>query len=467
MSAHLTKPPAATSRDTRRTAIKDAIDLTTPAAVAAVAAAGVSGMFDASTASAIGVGVGAAAGAGVGALMRRKTSPLSLLAPRPSPPQPRQVGHEIIEFLPLALFVLDARGRVLFANAAATSDFGKDLVGRHYSLILRAPSLVEAVARASMAGAGGDAGKRPAVEPGDGAAEAAFTVHRRHERHMLAYVRAAPPALDLPWRTDAGLGPELRRASVLIMVQDVTRARRAERLHRDFVANASHELKTPLASIAGFVETLRGPAKDDPPAHERFLAIIAEQAERMTQLVDDLLSLNRIELNEHVRPRDNVDLREVIANAMRAATPDAAAAEGRPICELALEPDLPLARGDDRELTRAFVNLISNALKYGGDGRRPRVSSARRSGARALVGVTVEDFGPGIPKDHIPRLGERFYRVEGGTTRGKSGTGLGLAIVKHVVVRHRGLLEIDSEVGRGSRFTVWLPEAPIPPSNSV
>lgn len=443
-----------------RSALGRAFRLTAPAAVAAVSAIAFSAGAEQ---QAIGVGLAAAIGAGAAALLRdrrRPEAPRETPAPRPVEDDAgRKIGREIVEHVPLALFALDARGRVVFANAAASAEFGERLLGRHFSLILRAPALAEAVEQAmSERDAAEGAGMDDAESVGS--AEAFFTLRGVRERHLAAYVRAAP-ASGLPWGHDIGAAPEDRRAALIIVIQDVTRARRAERLHRDFVANASHELKTPLASISGFVETLRGHAKDDPAAQERFLAIIAEQADRMIHLVQDLLSLNRIEINEHVPPRDSVDLRaaiEAAAKAARPATGDAAEGAG-PFCSVEVPEAAPQVRGDARELGLLFSNLISNALKYGGEERAPRVRLEEKRDSEGRVGVTVEDFGPGIAKEHLPRLCERFYRVENGLAGTKSGTGLGLAIVKHVASRHRGALAIDSQPGRGSRFTVWLPLA--------
>lgn len=427
----------------RRRVLARAFRLTAPPAVAAIAAAAFSG---GSELSAVGVGVGAAVGAGLAALLRERRGTVEPRARVEAAPV-RRSGREIAEFVPLVLFVLDARGLVLFANAAAVAEFGDRLVGQRFSLILRAPTLTEAI-DVALADRGAE----------ESASEASFVLHGDRERHMAAIVRAVPPAHDGAWGGEAGLALEDRRAAALVMIQDVTRARRAEKLHRDFVANASHELKTPLTSISGLVETLRGHARDDPEARERFLGIVATQADRMIHLVQDLLSLNRIELNEHLAPRDIVDLRGAVEAAARAADPgpgSGAALE----CSVELPKDLPAARGDARELTMLFTNLISNALKYGGDARPPRVYAEPIVDGADRIGVTVEDYGPGIAKEHIPRLCERFYRVEEGPTGAKAGTGLGLAIVKHVVSRHRGELAIWSRLGRGSRFTVWLPAA--------
>ena len=245
---------------------------------------------------------------------------------------------------------------------------------------------------------------------------------------MHAIVRALNPV------EDAAKGDMLGHARVAVLLQDQTRIRRAEQLHRDFVANASHELKTPLAVIAGFVETLRGSAKDDPAAQERFLKIMEQQAERMRRLVEDLLSLNRIELNEHVPPRDTLDLLELLRGAAEQA-PEYD--EGRIALDIHGYAGPRSVRGDRGQLEQVFNNLIENALKYGGDRAPVRVSIAERAAPRRQIGVTVEDFGPGIPSEHIHRLTQRFYRVNEKPGALKSGTGLGLSIVKHAVSRHR------------------------------
>jgi two-component system phosphate regulon sensor histidine kinase PhoR len=234
-----------------------------------------------------------------------------------------------------------------------------------------------------------------------------------------------------------------------------------ERMRADFVANASHELRTPLASLIGFIETLRGPAADDPPAQQRFLGIMAEQAERMNRLIDDLLSLSRIELTEHQPPNERVDVADVTRRIAAAFEPRVLAREVQ--LDLDLAEDLPPVLADEDQLEQVLQNLIDNAVKYGGAGGRVRVVAALaqpgRWPSRPGVVVSVSDTGPGIAKEHVPRLTERFYRVDKGRSRTAGGTGLGLAIVKHIVNRHRGQLAIDSEEGRGSMFSVWLPVA--------
>jgi len=232
-----------------------------------------------------------------------------------------------------------------------------------------------------------------------------------------------------------------------------------EQLRRDVIANGSHELKTPLASSAGFIETLQGPARNDAKATERFLPIMAQQAERMKRLVDDLMSLNRIEMKEHVRPGEAVELCGLLRESVSALGPLAEKAGVK------LEIDLPdggiSVVGERDDLGRLFVNLIDNAIKHGASGGVVRVGLAPGEPGRArMTGIAVSDHGPGIAREHIPRLTERFYRVAESRAKQTSGTGLGLSIVKHILKRHRGDLTIRSAPGQGATFTAWLPRAP-------
>jgi two-component system phosphate regulon sensor histidine kinase PhoR len=244
-------------------------------------------------------------------------------------------------------------------------------------------------------------------------------------------------------------------------------------MRADFVANASHELRTPLASLIGFIDTLRGPARDDPPARERFLGIMADQAARMNRLIDDLLHLSRIEVVEHRPPEEDVDLPPLLHRIAAMFEPRAAQRRVQLVIDV---PDtLPRIAGDEDQLEQVVQNLLDNAVKYGREGGLAQLTAAAvpadpaaalpsalagggRWPPRPGVAIQVEDDGPGIPAEHIPRLTERFYRVSKGRSRAVGGTGLGLAIVKHVVNRHRGRLTIESKVGEGSRFTVWLPQ---------
>jgi two-component system, OmpR family, phosphate regulon sensor histidine kinase PhoR len=270
------------------------------------------------------------------------------------------------------------------------------------------------------------------------------------------------------------------RRHALVLLRDETALRRAERMRADFIANASHELRTPLASLAGFIETLRGPAREDDAARERFLGIMSAQAGRMARLINDLLSLSRIELNEHIAPEGRVDMSAVVRDVLDAMGPPGPGRQP----EIALElppPGQALVRGDRDQLIQVAQNLVDNAVKYAGPAGRVEIRLALDSavdpppqvfgaGAARLplltpdrdadvryATLTVIDSGPGIAREHLPRLSERFYRVEGQKSGEKLGTGLGLAIVKHVVNRHKGGLSVETAVGRGAAFTVAIP----------
>jgi two-component system phosphate regulon sensor histidine kinase PhoR len=278
----------------------------------------------------------------------------------------------------------------------------------------------------------------------------------------VEFTLAAPVERQLRARFARIDHPSLDGAVAVVTLHDVTELKRAEQMRADFIANASHELKTPLATLTGFIETLRGPARDDAEARERFLAIMDGQATRMTRLVEDLLSLSRIELNEHVLPQGRVALAPLLQHLAEAL--ELRAGERDMSIVLTLPADLPDVQGDRDELAQVFQNLLDNAIKYGRLGTEISVSAttaARRPasagrGSAAFVAVAIKDRGDGIPREHLPRLTERFYRVDTARSREMGGTGLGLAIVKHIVNRHRGFLDIESTSGEGSVFTVSL-----------
>ena len=239
---------------------------------------------------------------------------------------------------------------------------------------------------------------------------------------------------------------------IAIMLHSLTEQKRLEQLRSDFVANASHELRTPLTSLVGFIDTLLGPASKDEGARERFLTIMRQQAGRMSALIDDLLSLSRIEMRQHMRPTGTVDLAVLLREVSEGLESQAADAGVK--IDVAADDETSVT-GDRSELYEVFENLIDNAIKYGGDGGRVEVAVAPgRSGYDYAVSVT--DHGVGIEEQHVPRLTERFYRVDAESSRKKKGTGLGLAIVKHIVNRHRGLMTIKSKPGEGTRVEVLL-----------
>ncbi|MFO1061016.1 MAG: ATP-binding protein [Dongiaceae bacterium] len=366
-------------------------------------------------------------------------------------------NETIVASLPDALLMLGSDRRVVRANRAAEALFGEPLAGRELTALLRAPALLEAVEAALQGGPG----RR---------VELALPVPI--ERSLQARIEPLPTRL-----ADGTL--------VLVALIDVTAIKRAEQMRADFVANASHELRTPLSTLIGFIETLSGPARDDAEARERFLAIMLEQARRMARLVNDLLSLSRIELNEHRPPTQPVELARIVASVvdtlhLKAAgkrmtiAVDAGLTPGEAAGSAAGLAELPPVVGDPDELAQLVQNLVDNAIKYGRAGTTvriggwrvprgpagrpaPRTPSLPRRLARNAVALSVADEGEGIAREHIPRLTERFYRVDTARSRDLGGTGLGLAIVKHIVNRHRGVLDIESTVGKGSRFTVYLP----------
>ncbi len=266
------------------------------------------------------------------------------------------------------------------------------------------------------------------------------------ERWLEAHLAPIPPART----AEAGERPHW----VLLRIEDLTETRRVERMRADFVANASHELRTPLTAVIGFLETLQGPARDDATVRDRFLAVMAEQAGRMKRLIDDLLSLSRLEMRAHVRPEATVDLCDILRQVVDLVSPAAGAAHVAlrlTGCDGRRE-----ARGDREELAQVFTNLIENAVKYGGRGGRVEITVDTAPDDPRHVVVAVRDFGEGIDPVHLPRLTERFYRAHTEKAGATRGTGLGLAIVKHIVTRHGGRLTIESVPGEGSTFSVRL-----------
>lgn len=340
----------------------------------------------------------------------------------------------IVEGLPDPLIVLDGEARPVMLNGAARELFTPPAAeGPDLGALLRHPGLRAAVDRAAR-------GERPEA--------VSVTLPVPVERELLAQA--------------IGLDPPLRNGGrVLVTLSDRTRERRVEQMRADFIANANHELRTPLASLLGFIETLRGPAAEDREAQARFLAIMAQEAARMSRLIDDMLSLSRIEMMEHTAPKGVADLAALVRRTIEALEPRIAARRMR--VELAVDPAVRPIVGDPDQLAQVVTNLVDNAVKYGRDGGSIRVrvfSTPAQGGRPAGVAIAVADDGVGIPRQHIPRLTERFYRVDAARSRAIGGTGLGLAIVKHVLNRHRGVLEIESEEGKGSTFTAWLPAVP-------
>jgi two-component system phosphate regulon sensor histidine kinase PhoR len=373
--------------------------------------------------------------------------PDSLPVPEPASRPAGELGiADLIAALPDPTILIDADGRVVTFNAHASSIAPALRPNEPATLALRIPEVTEAVRRAAASG-------RPE--------RAEFAERGLAERWFEVI------ATPMPGRDEASGTPGVR---MLLSFHDLSPIRRVEEMRVDFVANASHELRTPLASLSGFIETLKGAARNDTAARERFLDIMEAQAKRMARLIDDLLSLSRIELSAHVRPEAPVELQPIVRQVVDALQ---TLARDRGVAVEIAAPKGPLVvPGDRDELTRVFENLVENALKYGASGKRVDITLSRDTtpGGVDEAVVSVRDYGPGIPAEHLPRLTERFYRVDVTDSRAQGGTGLGLALVKHIMNRHRGRVTIDSRPGEGATFTVRLPmstgQLPASPKNA-
>ena len=355
--------------------------------------------------------------------------------------QALRVGDPLIEAvlagLPDPVVALNARGEVLALNAHAVAIAPALRRGEPVSLALRNPEVIEAIRQAAASGA-----------------------VQRVEFFVRVPVERWHEAIVTPIEFVGGV-PLLRERLLLMTLHDLTPLRRVEEMRADFVANASHELRTPLAALSGFIETLRGSARDDVEARDRFLIIMQAQATRMARLIDDLLSLSRIELNAHLRPGKEVDVVAIIRQVVDGLQ---MLARDRGVdVNVEIPVDRLMVLGDRDELLRALENLVENALKYAASGKRVDILLKGGDSAAGIreARIAVKDYGPGIAPEHLPRLTERFYRVDVADSRAQGGTGLGLALVKHVLNHHGGRLSIESIVGQGATFTAHLPLAQI------
>ena len=340
--------------------------------------------------------------------------------------------ESLIAGLPGPAIVLDRDGRVVAFNPAALGLAPAMRRGDPALISLRMPELVNAIRRAS----------------------------RRREPQRVEFFERVPrdrwyEAFVRPVRLAGGEGGP---SDLLLMTfNDLTPLRRVEEMRADFIANASHELRTPLAALLGFIETLQGRAKDDPAAREKFLAIMQAQATRMARLIDDLLSLSRIELNAHLQPSTPVDLATIVRQVVDGLQ---MLARDRAVeIKVSVPAEQLTVLGERDELIRALENLVENALKYGAAGKRVDVTltSGQTRAGSAEARLAVRDYGPGIAPEHLPRLTERFYRVDVADSRQQGGTGLGLALAKHVLNRHGGRLTIESTPGQGASFCMHVP----------
>ena len=320
--------------------------------------------------------------------------------------------------------------RVARINRFATTLLPRDLEGRHFITALRQPDLLDAI-------------------------ESTFAQGQPNSAPYLSSNSATETKYDVL------VAPVDRESGrfVLLSFRDITDRDAASQSRRDFVANVSHELRTPLTAMSGFIETLTGAAKDDPEARQRFLSIMSHEVGRMNRLVEDLLSLSRVQATERVRPTEKVNLVETLRTSI--ARLSNKAQETGVVIEESFPRKTPLIPGDSDQMVQVFTNLLENALRYGGAGGRVRVRVSESDNEPALraaaVRIDIIDYGVGIDPHDIPRLTERFYRVDDHRSRDMGGTGLGLAIVKHIIGRHRGRLQIASKPGKGSCFSVILP----------
>ncbi len=339
-----------------------------------------------------------------------------------------QTLNDVLNALPMPALAIDGAERIKAANAAARTLIGQGIEGRNFVTMLRQPQLIQTIE----------------------------AVLRDSTPRMSEYL-SNDGVQDTTFQVSVRVVPDLN--VVLLCFLDITQVQQAGQMRRDFVANVSHELRTPLTALMGFIETLRGAARDDAAARDRFLDIMEGEAGRMNRLVGDLLSLSRVEDEERVRPREKVLINDILLSVIRTLTPLAKE------MEVTLKEDFgdtPAELvGDGDQLMQVFTNLIENAIKYGRKGGTVeiRIGKPERDPALRAMGVRIHvaDDGPGIDGKHLPRLTERFYRADNHRSRALGGTGLGLAIVKHIINRHRGRLRVESELGKGSVFTVVLP----------
>jgi len=363
----------------------------------------------------------------------------------------------VIDALPIACALIDSDRRVVHANDRAQELATIDKIGLPLTSYLRDPAISKALTKAQA-----------------GYSTEAIEIHKLTPNERFLRVKLTKASL---------IRPSNGQSYLMAIFYDVTEDRLSQIQKADFLANASHELKTPIASLMGYIETLRHHAKEDPEAQEKFLGIMQSQAERMVRLIDDLLSLRKIEQNEHIAPEETSDLNQSIKAAMEVVKP---LADKRGVTLKFTTNGPAPARTNADESVQLFLNLIDNAVKFTPPGKSVKIklqsvpdwSSALAFRDSSLTAsqpsrriaemtkplrtqgawqVQIRDLGPGFSREHLPRIGERFYRIAGDLSSKEKGTGLGLAIVKHIVIRHRAGLYIRSALGKGTEFTVVFP----------
>lgn len=343
----------------------------------------------------------------------------------------QEVIAGFLEAMPQPAVLVDQTERFIGVNAPALGLLGGQIMGRHFATILRQPNVAAAI---------------------EGCLEDRVSRNVRH----FSNEGSQDTTYEVTLRYVPGVGA-VEGGAVLLCFSDVSEREQASQMRRDFVANVSHELRTPLTALMGFIETLRGAARDDAAARDRFLSIMEGEASRMNRLVGDLLSLNRVESKERIRPKEQIDLTAHLVSTLKTMQPLADA--GGVVLNFIVPPEPVMVIADADQLLQVFLNLVENAIKYGGDRVELTLDLLERDPALRgpAARVSVVDNGPGIAPIHLPRLTERFYRADSHRSRELGGTGLGLAIVKHIVNRHRGRLRVESDLGQGACFTISLP----------
>ena len=329
------------------------------------------------------------------------------------------------------VLLVDGNRQLVYLNSAASKVIDANTIGRDLAISFRHPSALEVVDE----------------------------VLKDKLERIIEITIAAPVSQTFQLQANSvelagGLGQ-----GAMIVLRDVTSLKTADQMRQDFVANVSHELRSPISSLVGMIETLQSSAKDDPSSREKFLQIMGDEAARMARLIDDLLSLSRVEVSEHVPPITSVSIGSILETTIELL--QGRASKKNIALELTLPDTLPEIPGDPDELTEVFQNLIDNAIKYGNSKSEINIVIEKIARIPDLnhpgVSISIINQGERIAPEHIPRLTERFYRVDKGRSRTTGGTGLGLAIVKHIVNRHRGKLVIESLQEKTAKFTVFLP----------
>ena len=338
---------------------------------------------------------------------------------------------KLLNGLQEAVFILDKDRQVLTANHAAETLFGKSHVGQDFVKVTRHPDCLGAI--------------------GD--------VLSQNENSRQVVVADANARANLQINVTSLGTDNIDGAQALVCIKDVSDMHEAEQMRSDFVANVSHELRSPLTALSGFIETVADLDDSDSEHRARFLKLMDLEAQRMIRLISDLLSLSKVESRQRQRPQGQTNVASII-DRVRTTLADLAVKEEKKF-ELSIPDDLPKIPGSEDELTQVFQNLMENAVKYGRHQSKVSINASISQNIAGLSGpalvIEISDEGEGIAQHHIPRLTERFYRVDPHRSRNKGGTGLGLAIVKHIINRHRGRFSITSTEGEGSRFVVSLP----------